>query len=349
MRHPRFPRRSRRWWLRASLLVLLDLLVAVVVGVTTASVHGSFGPHEARYEVTTDSTVTIDVGPLGRLLVRSPLPLTLGVRATVEEIPDTLTSVDPATTLAALSGDLQSYVQFFSAPQSTVHDVTLALVADAAMRAAVTALLLAGLWFLGRWLLGPARRAEPGDHAVGAPAPGRRRGHRSRRVRDRADLEHRTDPEPLDRGGLARVQRHPAAGRPRHRSPRWRDRHLRRLRPVGGARERRVLPGRRPGARRRVGLQARRSRRLVPAGYDPDRDPVRVRRRLDRGRHRLADGARTPGDRSRAAGGRPGRRRLRVADVRERLAQPVAHARPGEAWSPSWWSPTCTATSAWRP
>ncbi|MBN9328374.1 metallophosphoesterase [Cellulomonas sp. 73-145] len=160
MRHPRFPRRSRRWWLRASLLVLLDLLVAVVVGVTTASVHGSFGPHEARYEVTTDSTVTIDVGPLGTLQVRSPLPLTLGVRATVEEIPDTLTSVDPATTLAALSGDLQSYVQFFSAPQSTVHDVTLALIADAAVRAAVTALLLAGLWYLGRWLLGPARRAE---------------------------------------------------------------------------------------------------------------------------------------------------------------------------------------------
>lgn len=140
--------------------MLLDLLVAVVVGVTTASVHGSFGPHEARYEVTTDSTVTIDVGPLGRLLVRSPLPLTLGVRATVEEIPDTLTSVDPATTLAALSGDLQSYVQFFSAPQSTVHDVTLALIADAAVRAAVTALLLAGLWYVGRWLLGPARRAE---------------------------------------------------------------------------------------------------------------------------------------------------------------------------------------------
>lgn len=138
----------------------LDLLVALVVGVTTASVQGSFGPHEARYDVTVDSTVTIDVGPLGTLQVRSPLPLGLGVRATVREIPDTLTSVDPATTLAALSGDLQSYVQFFSAPQSTVHDVTLALVTDAALRAAVTALLLAGVWYAGRWLLGPARRGE---------------------------------------------------------------------------------------------------------------------------------------------------------------------------------------------
>lgn len=160
MQQQRVARRSRRWWVRAVVLVLLDLLVAVVVGVTTASVHGSFGPHEARYQVTTDSTVTIDVGPLGTLQVHSPLPLTLGVRATVQEIPANLTSVDPATTLAALSGDLQSYVQFFSAPQSTVHDVAVALVADAALRAAVTAVLLAGAWFLGRWLLGPARRAE---------------------------------------------------------------------------------------------------------------------------------------------------------------------------------------------
>lgn len=152
--------RPRRRWLRVALLVLLDVLVALVVGVTTASVHGSFGPHEARYDVTTDSTVTIDVGPLGTLQVRSPLPLGLGVRATVEEIPDTLTSVDPATTLAALSGDLQSYIQFFSAPQSTVHDVTVALIGDAALRAAVTALLLAAGWFGGRRLLGPVRRAE---------------------------------------------------------------------------------------------------------------------------------------------------------------------------------------------
>ena len=59
MRAPRLGRRPRRWWLRATLLVLLDLLVALVVGVTTASVHGSFGPHEARYDVTTDSTVTV--------------------------------------------------------------------------------------------------------------------------------------------------------------------------------------------------------------------------------------------------------------------------------------------------
>ncbi len=160
MQQQRAFRRTPRWWGRAALLVFLDLVVALVVGVTTASVHASFGPHEARYDVTTDSTVTIDVGPLGTLQVRSPLPLTLGVRATVQEIPDTLTSVDPATTLAALSGDLQSYVQFFSAPQSTVHDVTSALIGDAALRTGITALLLAGGWFGGRLLLGPARRAE---------------------------------------------------------------------------------------------------------------------------------------------------------------------------------------------
>jgi len=54
--------------LRPALLVAAAVLVAVVFGVTTATAELSLGPHLARYDVTTDDTITIDLGPLGTLL-----------------------------------------------------------------------------------------------------------------------------------------------------------------------------------------------------------------------------------------------------------------------------------------
>lgn len=152
-------RRPSRWW-RVGLPVLVALVLAVVFGVTTASAELSLGPHEARYDVTTDSTVTLDLGPLGTLQLDSPLPLTLGVHATVQEIPESFTAVDAATTLQALSGDLQGYLQFFAGPEATVHDVTRALVTDAAGRTAGALVVLLGAWFGLGWLLGAARREE---------------------------------------------------------------------------------------------------------------------------------------------------------------------------------------------
>ena len=63
MSHPSSPDQGveRRWWPRA-LLVLGAVLVAVTFGISTASVESSLGPHEARYDVTTDDTVTVDLG-----------------------------------------------------------------------------------------------------------------------------------------------------------------------------------------------------------------------------------------------------------------------------------------------
>ena len=58
--------RTRRWWWRTC-LALVALVVAGTFGVTTATARGSLGPHEARFDVTTDSTVTVDLGPLGTL------------------------------------------------------------------------------------------------------------------------------------------------------------------------------------------------------------------------------------------------------------------------------------------
>ncbi|WP_454048894.1 metallophosphoesterase family protein [Cellulomonas sp. Marseille-Q8402] len=152
--------RPRRPRLRTVLLGVAAVLVAVVTGVTTASAQLSFGPHEARYDITTDATVTVDLGPIGTLQIDSPLPLLLGARVTVEEIPVGVDALHDVDTLQALTGDLNSYLQFFTGPQATIEDAARALVADALWRALVTLVLVVGLWFAGRGLLGGARRRE---------------------------------------------------------------------------------------------------------------------------------------------------------------------------------------------
>ena len=154
--------RPRRPRLRTVLLGAAAVLVALVVGVTTASAQLSFGPHEARYDVTTDATVTVDLGPIGTLQIDSPLPVGLGARVTVEEIPVDVDALHDVDTLQALTGDLNSYLQFFTGPQATVEDAVRALVANALARAAITLVLLVAAWFVGRGLLGGARRRELG-------------------------------------------------------------------------------------------------------------------------------------------------------------------------------------------
>ncbi len=150
----------RRRWGRWSVLALVALLISAVVGVTTASAESSLGPHEARYDVTTDSEITIDLGPFGTLVIDSPLPLTLGARVTVQEIPADVDALHDIDTLQALSGDLQSYLQFFTGPQATIADAAKALALDALRR---TALVMAGMLVAGwavRRFLGPTRRRE---------------------------------------------------------------------------------------------------------------------------------------------------------------------------------------------
>lgn len=145
---------------RVALPLLAAGLLAAGFGLYTARAHGSLGPHEARYEVTADGTVTVDAGPLGTLRRSSGLPGALGVDVRVEEIPAELTAVTPKDVFAALSGDVQRYGQFFGAPQETIRDAVHLLVLDAIARAIIAwvLLVLAGV-ALGA-LLGRARRAE---------------------------------------------------------------------------------------------------------------------------------------------------------------------------------------------
>lgn len=145
---------------RGALVVLAVLVPSAVWGVATASAEGSLGPHLARYEVTLDHAVTVDVGPLGTLVIDSPLPLTLGARVVVQEIPREVTAVGAADTLSALGADLQSYVQFFTAPEATLDVAVQALLLDALRRALLAAALITGTTLAVRGALGPVRRAE---------------------------------------------------------------------------------------------------------------------------------------------------------------------------------------------
>lgn len=153
-------RTGRRRWVVPVLLALAALLVALAYGVTSATAQQSLGPHEARYDMTTDATVTIDLGPFGTLQIDSPLPLWLGARVTVEEIPADVDALHGIDTLQALTGDLQSYLQFFTGPQATIEDAARALAVDAAWRTLGAFAVLVAAWTVGRALLGASRRRE---------------------------------------------------------------------------------------------------------------------------------------------------------------------------------------------
>ncbi|MEU4385146.1 metallophosphoesterase [Promicromonospora sp. NPDC023805] len=148
-------------WLRWTLTGVAAALVALTFGITTAQADLSLGPHEATYSVTADDRLVADLGPLGTVVTDSPLPLTLGVRITVHEIPADLSAVDTAS-FDALVGDLDGYLQFFGSPQQTVRTVAWALTWDALRGAGVAAVVLVAAGFGLRVLLGPARRRELG-------------------------------------------------------------------------------------------------------------------------------------------------------------------------------------------
>ncbi|MEV7971638.1 metallophosphoesterase [Cellulomonas sp. NPDC089187] len=149
--------RNRLGW---ALGVLLAVVVALTFGVTTASARLSFGPHEAQYDVTIDQQITLDLGPLGALELDSPLPLGLGARVTVQEIPEDVDALNDIDTLQQLSDDAASYLQFFTGPQATVEDAARALIGDALWRAGLALLVIAAGTVAVRALLGRARRTE---------------------------------------------------------------------------------------------------------------------------------------------------------------------------------------------
>lgn len=163
------PAHNARWrpghrvpprWFRWSSVALAVVVVSALVALVTARTDLSLGPHEARYEVTIDGQVTVDLGPLGTIELDSPAPAGLGVLVTVKEIPSDLSALEQSPTLEALTNDLQAYLQFFGGPSATIHDAIDGLLRDAATR---FVLLLAGAALvlgLALLLAGSPRRYE---------------------------------------------------------------------------------------------------------------------------------------------------------------------------------------------
>ncbi|WP_257210878.1 hypothetical protein [Actinomyces ruminis] len=155
----------RRWWrsrtvrfrrgVRTAALLLLSAMLSLVIGISTATASSPLGPHEADWSVTLDSTLTVDLGPLGSVTMDSPAGL-LGVEVVVGEIPG---EPDPdavsADTLGqVLSSDGAAYVALVAHPELTIERGLRALADDALRRAGLIESVLLSLVALGR-LAGP--------------------------------------------------------------------------------------------------------------------------------------------------------------------------------------------------
>lgn len=152
-------RRRWSWWherttafrrtVRTTATVLVTGLVALLFGLTTASFSGSLGPHVAQYSTTLNSEITVDMGPLGALIVDSPLPLGLGADVVVQEIPDELAAgaVNP---VEGLTADLSSYSQFLANPEAAIRDAAFGLARDGVGRTVLAWSVLLTLIALGR-------------------------------------------------------------------------------------------------------------------------------------------------------------------------------------------------------
>ena len=158
------PRHRVEWWhrlrpmtrrgIRAGIVVLVTGFVALVVGLLSAQFTGSLGPHEADYSVRLNDEIRVDMGPLGALIVDSPLPLRVGVNVQVKEIPVGL-AAPGANPIAGLTSDLQGYTQFFANPEPAIREAADGLITDALGRFTL-------LWSIQLLIVASARLAGHG-------------------------------------------------------------------------------------------------------------------------------------------------------------------------------------------
>ncbi|WP_127841839.1 metallophosphoesterase family protein [Actinomyces wuliandei] len=125
--------------LRVATLLVVTCVVSLAVGLATARASAPVGPHEATWSTTLDSTVTLDLGPLGAASIDSPAG-PLGVEVVLGEIPSGATQadvVDPSALGESLSSDAASYVGLVTHPELTVQRGVHALLHDGLRRAGV--------------------------------------------------------------------------------------------------------------------------------------------------------------------------------------------------------------------
>ena len=137
-------------------MILTSSLVSLLLGLSTATASAPVGPHEATWSTTLDSTVTLDLGPLGTASMQSPAGL-LGVKVVLGEIPG-----DPAPDAAnaasvgqSLSSDAASYLSLISHPDLTIRQGLYGLASDALRRAGVIEAIF--LCCVAAWSLAPTK------------------------------------------------------------------------------------------------------------------------------------------------------------------------------------------------
>ena len=156
----------RTWWRRrrrrtrtvvaTAAMILASSTVSLFLGLSTATASAPVGPHEATWSTTLDSTVTLDLGPLGTASMESPAGI-LGVKVVLGEIPG-----DPAPDAASaasvgqsLSSDAASYLSLVSHPDLTIRQGLYGLAGDALRRAGVLEAIF--LCCVAAWRLAPTK------------------------------------------------------------------------------------------------------------------------------------------------------------------------------------------------
>ena len=156
----------RTWWRRrrrrtrtvisTAAMILASSTVSLFLGLSTATASAPVGPHEATWSTTLDSTVTLDLGPLGTASMESPAGI-LGVKVVLGEIPG-----DPAPDAASaasvgqsLSSDAASYLSLVSHPDLTIRQGLYGLAGDALRRAGVVETIF--LCCVAAWRLAPTK------------------------------------------------------------------------------------------------------------------------------------------------------------------------------------------------
>ena len=156
----------RTWWRRrrrgtrtvvsTAAMILASSMISLLLGLSTATASAPVGPHEATWSTTLDSTVTLDLGPLGTASMESPAGI-LGVKVVLGEIPG-----DPAPDAASaasvgqsLSSDAASYLSLVSHPDLTIRQGLYGLAGDALRRAGVVETIF--LCCVTAWRLAPTK------------------------------------------------------------------------------------------------------------------------------------------------------------------------------------------------
>ena len=156
----------RTWWRRrrrrtrtvvaTAAMILASSTVSLLLGLSTATASAPVGPHEATWSTTLDSTVTLDLGPLGTASMESPAGI-LGVKVVLGEIPGdpTPNTANAASVGQSLSSDATSYLSLVSHPDLTIRQGLYALAGDALRRAGVVEAIF--LCCVAAWRLAPTK------------------------------------------------------------------------------------------------------------------------------------------------------------------------------------------------